>query len=55
MAAAKVWDVVPLASDIDPVAVDVAEANLAANGLAGRVTALEATGLITRIWPVRSG
>lgn len=45
MAAAKVWDdVVPVASDIDPVAVDVADANLAANGLTGRVTAVEATG-----------
>ena len=33
-----------LASDIDAVAVEVAEANLAANGLAGRVTCLEATG-----------
>ena len=32
------------ASDIDPVAVEVAEANLAANGMAGRVTCLEATG-----------
>lgn len=44
MAAAKVWDVVPMASDIDPVAVEVAEANLAANDLAGRVNAVEATG-----------
>ncbi len=45
MAAAKVWpEVRPVASDIDPVAVDVAEANLAANGLAGRVTVVEAAG-----------
>lgn len=44
MAAAKVWDIVPVASDIDPVAVEVAEANLAANGLTGRVNAVEATG-----------
>jgi ribosomal protein L11 methyltransferase len=44
MAAARIWPGVPLASDIDPVAVEVAEANLAANGMAGRVTCLEATG-----------
>lgn len=44
MAAARIWSVTPIASDIDPVAVDVAEANLAANDMAGRVTCLEATG-----------
>lgn len=45
MAAARVWpDAVILASDIDPVAVDVARANLGANGLAGRVTCIEAAG-----------
>ncbi|MEM1130516.1 MAG: 50S ribosomal protein L11 methyltransferase [Pseudomonadota bacterium] len=44
MAAAKTWAVPVWASDIDPVAVEVAEANLAANGLAGRVRCLEATG-----------
>ena len=44
MAAARIWPGVPLASDIDPVAVEVAEANLTANGMAGRVTCLEATG-----------
>ncbi len=44
MAAARVWPVTPVAGDIDPVAVDVAEANLAANGMAGRVTCVEATG-----------
>ncbi|MGI3170516.1 50S ribosomal protein L11 methyltransferase [Pseudooceanicola sp. C21-150M6] len=44
MAAARIWPGVPVASDIDPVAVEVAEANLAANGMAGRVTCLEATG-----------
>ncbi|WP_108263232.1 50S ribosomal protein L11 methyltransferase [Mangrovicoccus ximenensis] len=44
MAAAKVWDIVPVASDIDPVAVEVADANAAANGLAGRIHAVEATG-----------
>ncbi len=41
-----------IASDIDPVAVDVAEANLAANDLRGTVTCLEATGLEN---PVISG
>lgn len=44
MAAAKIWDVPVLASDIDPVAVEVAEANLSVNDLAGRVACLEATG-----------
>ena len=44
MAAARIWPGVPVASDIDPVAVEVAEANLAANGMDGRVTCLEATG-----------
>ncbi|ETX29852.1 50S ribosomal protein L11 methyltransferase [Roseivivax isoporae] len=48
MAAARLWsDTLPgpvLASDIDPVAVEVAAANVAANGLEGRVSCLEATG-----------
>ncbi len=44
MAAAKVFDVQPLASDIDPVAIEVAEANLRANGLEGRVTCVVAEG-----------
>ncbi len=44
MAAARVWPGEMLASDIDPVAVEVAEANVAANGLTGRVRCLEATG-----------
>ncbi|KAA2314133.1 50S ribosomal protein L11 methyltransferase [Pseudooceanicola sediminis] len=44
MAAARIWPGTPIASDIDPVAVDVAVANLAANGMDGRVTCLEATG-----------
>ncbi|AZV77172.1 50S ribosomal protein L11 methyltransferase [Parasedimentitalea marina] len=44
MAAARVWDGEILASDIDQVAVDVAEANLAANGMAGRVGCVEAAG-----------
>ncbi|MCU9838425.1 50S ribosomal protein L11 methyltransferase [Ruegeria sp. WL0004] len=44
MAAARVWDGDMLASDIDAVAVEVAEANLKANGMAGRVTCLEAAG-----------
>lgn len=46
MAAARVVPEAQIvASDIDPVAVEVAEANLAANGMAGAVTCLEATGL----------
>lgn len=44
MAAARVWDATILASDIDQVAVDVAEANLKANGMTGRVSCIEAAG-----------
>lgn len=44
MAAAKIWPEPVLASDIDQVAVDVAEANVLANDLAGRVTCYEAAG-----------
>ncbi|MFA3918625.1 50S ribosomal protein L11 methyltransferase [Ruegeria hyattellae] len=44
MAAARVWDGTMLASDIDQVAVDVAEANLRANGMEGRVRCVEAAG-----------
>lgn len=44
MAAARIFPGPVIASDIDEVAVDVAEANVAANGLVGRVHVLEATG-----------
>ncbi|MFC3614273.1 50S ribosomal protein L11 methyltransferase [Lutimaribacter marinistellae] len=44
MAAARVWDGTFIASDIDAVAVDVAEANLQANGMGGSVTCVEAAG-----------
>lgn len=44
MAAARVWPETVLASDIDMVAVEVAEANVAANDLVGRVTCVEAAG-----------
>ncbi|TDE39723.1 50S ribosomal protein L11 methyltransferase [Antarcticimicrobium sediminis] len=44
MAAARVWDGSFIASDIDQVAVDVAEANLSANGMEGRVRCVEAAG-----------
>lgn len=44
MAAAKVLEARIIASDIDPVAVDVAAANVAANGLSGRVDCVTATG-----------
>ncbi|QMU57902.1 MAG: methyltransferase [Boseongicola sp.] len=44
MAAASVWPEKVLASDIDPVAVEVAETNLRANGLEDRVRCVEATG-----------
>ncbi|NKX44156.1 50S ribosomal protein L11 methyltransferase [Roseicyclus persicicus] len=44
IAAAKVLDGPVIASDIDPVAVDVARANVAANGVEGRVACVEAAG-----------
>ncbi|WP_227284418.1 MULTISPECIES: 50S ribosomal protein L11 methyltransferase [Paracoccaceae] len=44
LAAARTWASPVLASDIDEVAVDVARANAAANGLADRVICLEAAG-----------
>ncbi|MCA0203650.1 MAG: 50S ribosomal protein L11 methyltransferase [Proteobacteria bacterium] len=44
MGAAKIWPETVLATDIDQVAVDVAEANVVANGLDGRVECLEAMG-----------
>ena len=44
MAAACMWPGEVLASDIDAVAVEGAEANVAANGLQGRVRCLEAVG-----------
>jgi ribosomal protein L11 methyltransferase len=44
MAAAHVYPNVVIASDIDPVAVEVAAANVAANGLVGRVICVEAAG-----------
>ncbi|SFT97570.1 50S ribosomal protein L11 methyltransferase [Sedimentitalea nanhaiensis] len=44
MAAARVWSGTILASDIDRVAVDVAEANLRANGMIGQVHCVEAAG-----------
>ena len=44
MAAARVWPETVIASDMDQVAVDVAEANVTANALTGRVICLEAMG-----------
>lgn len=44
MAAAAIWPQPVIASDIDPVAVEVARANAAANGLADRVICVEAAG-----------
>ena len=44
MAAAKVWPRPVIASDIDAVAVDVARANVEANGLSGQVHVIEAAG-----------
>lgn len=44
MAAARIWPNPVLASDIDQVAVEVAEANVLANDLQGRVICLEAAG-----------
>lgn len=44
MAAARIWSNPVMASDIDEVAVDVAEANVKANDLVGRVLCVEAAG-----------
>ena len=44
MAAARTWRGTILASDIDEVAVEVAEANLRANDMAGQVRCVEAAG-----------
>lgn len=44
MAAAAIWPEPVIASDIDPVAVDVARANAAANGLSDRIQCVEAAG-----------
>ncbi|MGJ8609981.1 MAG: 50S ribosomal protein L11 methyltransferase [Octadecabacter sp.] len=44
MAAAKTTDATVIASDIDPVAVDVAVANMAANGMTGAVNCVTAAG-----------
>lgn len=52
MAAARLWGDAPegsveqpiIASDIDPVAIDVARANVEGNGLSGRIACLEAAG-----------
>ena len=44
MAAARIWADPVLASDIDAIAVEVAQVNIAANGLEDRVQCLEATG-----------
>lgn len=46
MGAAHMWpDATVVASDIDPVAVEVAEANLAVNGMTGKVQCIEAAGM----------
>jgi ribosomal protein L11 methyltransferase len=44
MAAARVWPKPVFASDMDQIAVDVAEANVVANDLGGRITCLAAMG-----------
>ena len=44
MGAARIWPGTVLASDIDAVAVEVAQVNVIANGLEGRVTCVEAAG-----------
>ncbi|KNG94776.1 50S ribosomal protein L11 methyltransferase [Pseudaestuariivita atlantica] len=44
MAAARIWPDPVIASDIDEVAVEVAETNVRANGLEGRVRCVEAAG-----------
>ncbi len=54
MAAAHVYPNVVIASDIDPVAVEVADANVAANGLTGRVICAEAAGFDAPILAARA-
>ena len=44
MAAARIWPETVIASDIDPIAVEVADANARANGLAGRLMCITAPG-----------
>lgn len=44
MAAARVWPATVVAGDIDPVAVEVAQTNVQANDLEGRVRCVEAAG-----------
>lgn len=44
MAAAKIWPVPVLATDVDPVAVQVSKQNIALNGLSARVKALVSDG-----------
>ena len=44
MAAARIWPNTVIASDIDEVAVEVAQANAAANGLADKMVCVEAAG-----------
>lgn len=44
IAAAKVWPGTVIAGDLDPVAVETARANVAANGLTGRVLCVEGPG-----------
>lgn len=44
MAAAKCWPGIVFASDMDPIAVDVAKANAEVNGLSDRIICLEAAG-----------
>ena len=44
MGAARIWNDAIIASDIDEVAVEVAEANLRANDLTGKVTCVESAG-----------
>ena len=44
MAAARIWNISVLASDIDEVAVDVARSNAAANNLSDRIVCVEAAG-----------
>lgn len=47
MAAARIWSCEIIASDIDAQAVDVAVANVEANGLTGRIRCIEAAGFDT--------
>lgn len=53
IAAARAWNACAIATDIDPIAVNVARANFRLNGTSGQTTAITASGLRHRL--IRNG